>query len=55
MAGLTAEDLAQRLDIHVDIVKRSLASLKEKGLVEIQNDCSCDELGSECPACEVEN
>jgi len=55
MAGLSAEELAQRMDVHVDIVKRSLASLKEKGLVEIQDDCSCIDLGFECPACEVED
>ena len=55
MAGLTAEDLAQRLDVHVDIIKRSLASLQAKGLVEVEESCSCHDLGSECPTCEVEN
>lgn len=38
IAGLSAEELAQRMDIHVDIVKRSLASLKEKCLVVISYD-----------------
>ena len=37
MSGLTAEELAQRLDIHVDIVKKALVSLQSKGLVEIKN------------------
>jgi len=31
---MTAEQLAQELDLHIDIVRAALLSLKKKGLVE---------------------
>lgn len=38
MKGLTAEQLAQRLDIHVDRVKVALARLEKKGLVNTSKE-----------------
>lgn len=30
---MTAEELAQRLDVHIDVIKKALASLEAKGLI----------------------
>ncbi|WP_169054840.1 hypothetical protein [Azospirillum sp. TSA2s] len=34
MTGLTIEELAQRLDVHVDIARRAAENLLAKGLIE---------------------
>lgn len=34
MGKLTIEELAQRLDVHVDVVRKAAESLLAKGLIE---------------------